>query len=237
MGRLLPRETFPSIADGVDGIETADSITGDAHKLFNVPYDCGLFFSRHADISVDVFQNPGAPYLASDGDDGDGIISPLNMGIENSRRFRALPLYASLRTYGRNFYTNMIQRQVATAQRIARWISISPLYQLLPNDLKKHMGNYDTMNPVFIIVLFKAKDAELNENLVERINSSGSIYVSGTVWQGTKAARIAIANWKVEYERESVAVIEVLQRLGLSTLTHGKILTLLETGTGLSDGS
>jgi glutamate/tyrosine decarboxylase-like PLP-dependent enzyme len=214
MGRLLHREIFPSIVYGVDGIETADSITGDAHKLFNVPYDCGLFFSRHADISVDVFQNPGAPYLASGGDDGDGIISPLNMGIENSRRFRALPLYASLRTYGRNFYKNMIERQVRAARRIALWISISPLYVLLPEDLEKHEGEDDRLNLVFIIVLFKAKDAELNENLVERINSSGNIYVSGTVWQGTKAARIAIANWKVETERESDAVIEVLQRVG-----------------------
>jgi glutamate/tyrosine decarboxylase-like PLP-dependent enzyme len=236
MGRLLPRRTFPSIAHGVGGIETADSITGDAHKLFNVPYDCGLFFSRHAGISVDVFQNPGAPYLASGGDDSDGIISPLHMGIENSRRFRALPLYASLRTYGRNFYVNMIRRQVGAARRIARWISISPLYQLLPKDLEKHMGDYYNMHPVFIIVLFKAKDAELNENLVERINSSGSIYVSGTVWQHTKAARIAIANWKVETERESDAVIEVLQRVGqASTPMQGKIV--LETGTDWSDGS
>ena len=34
-----------------------------------------------------------------------GIPSPLNCGIENSRRFRALPLYAGLLEQGKNGYT------------------------------------------------------------------------------------------------------------------------------------
>jgi glutamate/tyrosine decarboxylase-like PLP-dependent enzyme len=44
---------------GVRYLEAADSIAADAHKLFNVPYDCGIFLSRHLGTGIDVFQNPG----------------------------------------------------------------------------------------------------------------------------------------------------------------------------------
>jgi glutamate/tyrosine decarboxylase-like PLP-dependent enzyme len=212
MARLLDPARFSQLAGGVHGMEAADSITGDAHKLLNVPYDCGIFFSRHPDIAVEVFENPGAAYLASSGDDTDAIISPSNVGIENSRRFRALPLYASLRTYGREGYREMLERQISTARRIARWIRLSADYVLLPASLNE-AETEEALERIFIIVLFKANDAGLNENLVSLINATGEIYVSGTVWEGTKATRIAVANWRVDTERECSTVMRVLSTI------------------------
>jgi glutamate/tyrosine decarboxylase-like PLP-dependent enzyme len=234
MARLLDRSImtpFDVIALDTIHMELADSITGDGHKLFNVPYDCGLFFSRHPDISLEVFGNPGAPYLAS-GDNADGILSPLNVGIENSRRFRALPLYASLRTYGTEWYKDMLERQIRTARLIAKWIAYSPHYVLLPSwldgddeeDEEEDEGEDDEeykeedegrFKYIFIIVLFKAKDAGLNESLVRLVNAGSKIHVSGTVWQGQKAARIAVANWKVDPKRESETVIAALDGIAL----------------------
>jgi glutamate/tyrosine decarboxylase-like PLP-dependent enzyme len=219
LARLLDPKRFPVIAQGVNGLEFADSITGDAHKLFNVPYDCGLFFSAHPDISLEVFENPGAPYMASGDNGADSILSPLNVGIENSRRFRALPLYASLRRYGTKWYTDMLERQIETARLIAKWIRDSPYYVLLPDTSllegydQDEDYRHEVINNIFIIVLFKAKDDRVNENLVSLVNAAGQIYVSGTVWQGSKAARIAVANWKVDPERESSTVVSVLSAI------------------------
>ena len=87
------------------------------HSLHQVPYDCGLFFTREKSALAKVFAPPMAPaYLATapvgleqdDTEPGrviqDQVPSPLYCGIENSRRFRALPLLASLMSLGKEGY-------------------------------------------------------------------------------------------------------------------------------------
>lgn len=51
MGRILENDEFRSIVDGCAGIENADSITGDCHKLLNVVCDPKLRVSNHELIS------------------------------------------------------------------------------------------------------------------------------------------------------------------------------------------
>lgn len=61
LARILPPNDlkYSFQKAGVGNLEYADSIAADAHKLFNVPYDCGIFLSRHLKTGTDVFQNPG----------------------------------------------------------------------------------------------------------------------------------------------------------------------------------
>ncbi len=186
---------FEGICRGAEGLELADSITGDAHKLLNVPYDCGFFFCRHRDLARKAFQNANAAYLNSGAAGHDTIPSPLNIGMENSRRFRGLPAYATLLAYGRDGYKDMLQRQIRFARAVAAFILEHPDYELLPEslDCKTKIDQI-----IFIVVLFKAKDTNLNVDLVRRINSSAKMYVSGTKWHGQPASRMAVANWQVD---------------------------------------
>ncbi|KAK6351401.1 hypothetical protein TWF718_004561 [Orbilia javanica] len=182
------------------GVELADSITSDGHKLVNVPYDAGLFFSQHPDILQRVFKNPGAAYLATSGAD---IVAPCNVNIENSRRFRALPIYAALTALGTSGYSALIRRLILHARMIARIIQdeLSQYYELL-------LPNIDDM---FMVVLFRAKDDALNAVLAEKINAMGKIWVSGTMWEGSKAVRIAAANWRVNIEEEGHGGVAIVR--------------------------
>lgn len=101
----------------------ADSICSDGHKQLNVPYDAGLFFIRKNDVGeqrvdslledVCGLGRTGAPaYLATAGPEEStedvspevakrreyaaNLPSPLFRNLKNSKRFRALPLYATL---------------------------------------------------------------------------------------------------------------------------------------------
>ena len=199
---------FESVRGGTEGLELADSVTGDAHKLLNVPYDCGFFFCQDPDIAQQVCQNPNAAYLNSASSSSDGIASPLNVGIENSRRFRSLPVYATLMAYGREGYRDMVTRQVRLARSVASFLLSHPAFELLPKATSR-----PSSSSIFIVVLFRAKNDALNRELVQRINASSRMYVSGTVWQGQPASRIAIANWQVDVERDIANIKAVLQNV------------------------
>jgi glutamate/tyrosine decarboxylase-like PLP-dependent enzyme len=137
------------------------------------------------------------------------IPSPLNIGIENSRRFRALPVYANLLALGRQGFVDMLKRQIELARTIAEYINKSDAYELLPPHPHQDIAEYRT---IYIIVLFRLKDfkSDLNTTLVRRINSSGTIYVSGTVWESHPACRFAISNWKSSVEQDWKTIKTVL---------------------------
>ena len=97
----------------------------------------------------------------------------------------------------------MLQRQVTLARSIARHMSDHADFELLPQGCDE--------SSIYIIVLFRAKDEKLNEVLVQRINASRKIYVSGTQWEGKPAARFAVANWQADAEREMPAIEQVLE--------------------------
>jgi glutamate/tyrosine decarboxylase-like PLP-dependent enzyme len=152
-----------------------------------------------------VFTNVAAAYL-SDSEQHQETPSPLNMGIENSRRFRALPVYATLHAYGRDGYRAMFVRQISLARKVARWLDTQSEFQLLPEYTKIE----DAVDRIFMIVMFRARDDELNQRLVKTINATSKIFVSGSRWEGAAVTRIAISNWRCDVERDFGIITEVL---------------------------
>ncbi|KAM3431048.1 hypothetical protein MY4824_007342 [Beauveria thailandica] len=204
---LEQTDQYKVLHQRLDGIELADSITIDGHKLLNVPYDCGMFFCKSPTMMQAVFTNPDASYLSPSGT-ASSIPSPLNMGIENSRRFRALPVYAVLLSEGRPGLAALLGAMTQLARAIAAFLRDSPDYELLPEN--DHAEEGEEEEEIFISVLFRAADAALNETLVAKINDTRQLYVSGTTWRGRKAARIAVSNWRVDVKRDSAVVREIL---------------------------
>ena len=202
---------FETVAQGTQGMALADSVAADGHKLLNVPYDCGFFFCRHPGIAQQVFQNPNAAYLNAKNAATDTIQSPLNIGIENSRRFRGLPVYATLVAYGREGYADMLKRQIRFARAVAAYVFDHADFELLPKDVYHDRASID--QHIFMIVLFRAKNKELNDTLVKRINASSKMYVSGTAWDSCPASRIAVSNWQVSPERDLDVVRMVLENV------------------------
>ena len=206
--RALTGPEFERVANGARYLEVADSITGDVHKLLNVPYDCGFFFCKHPELTFEVFQNSNAAYLNAGPPAPDTIPSSMSPGIENSSRFRGLPVYASLMAYGRDGYVEMLERQITFARTMASYLNNHEKFEILPEEI---VGMPNWTEEIFIIVLFRAKDERLNEQLVSRINRSRKVYVSGTLWDDEPASRIAVANWQVDVERDMDVVKGVLE--------------------------
>jgi glutamate/tyrosine decarboxylase-like PLP-dependent enzyme len=161
------------------GIELADSITLDCHKWLNVPYDAGVFLTRHQDLlqqSCEV----DAPYLVSDASE----IAFMSLGIENSRRFRAFPIWATLKAFGKNGIKSNIQANVDHAAHFAAWVSNSSHFELIrPCELN--------------VVLFKPH-AQLGlgcQECMVKLNETGEVLFTPGIWNGEAIIRAAFSNW------------------------------------------
>ncbi len=183
------------------GWEAADSITIDAHKWLNVPYDAAMIFTRHPQLQLAVFQNAGAAYL---GDPAENF-NFINYAPENSRRLRSLPAWFSLKAYGAEGYRDMVEQNIRLAQLLGERIQKSERFQLLA--------------PVRLcVVCFTLNHeprmlAEHVQLFLQKLNKRGLVYVTPTQYQGTPAVRAALVNWrttdqdidKVMEELETVA--------------------------------
>jgi glutamate/tyrosine decarboxylase-like PLP-dependent enzyme len=169
------------------------------------PYDCGFFLTKLPYILSSVFQNPNAAYLNS----GPSTIpSPLNIGLENSRRFRALPVYSVLLAYGLDGFRDIFVRQTRLARAVAQFLHESKDYELLQERVDD--PDASEYRDVHISVLFMANKEGLNAVLAKKVNDTRKIYVSGTSWKGKSACRIAVSTWKVDVERDTRIIIDVL---------------------------
>lgn len=104
----------------LDGIETADSITVDFHKLFYQPISCGAFLVRDSS-SFDRIKLH-ADYLNPEEDEDLGIPNLVAKSIQTTRRFDALKLFISLRTLGKVHFSRMIDHTLEIARETAGMI-------------------------------------------------------------------------------------------------------------------
>jgi glutamate/tyrosine decarboxylase-like PLP-dependent enzyme len=193
----------PDLASLVAGVHRADSIATDAHKWLNVPYDSGLVLTAHAD-SHRRAMTLGAAYIVETAVERD----PHEYTPEESRRARAVPVYAALRTLGRAGLRDLVERSCARARQMAARLAAHPSVRVL-NDV--------VLNQV--LVRFEGHptleaDAWTRE-IIARVQADGTCWLSGTTWHGLAAMRVSISNWsttEADIERSADAILAAIEQ-------------------------
>jgi glutamate/tyrosine decarboxylase-like PLP-dependent enzyme len=195
----------PRTAHLARGVERADSVTSDGHKWLNVPYESGFSFVRDRTWLSRAFGSWGAAYLP---DADDERINYNMLGPESSRRARALPIWATLRAYGREGHRAMVERHLDVAAHLGRLVDAAPDLELLA--------------PVQLcIVCFRYRPDgvpeerlnDLNARLGEALLADGRVYAGTSTYRGMTVFRPAPLNWrttKADVER----LVDVLRELG-----------------------
>lgn len=88
------------------GIESADSITMDAHKWLCMPMGTSLFLTKHKNILENTFGTP-TEYMPKDAQ-GIQITDPYNHSLAWSRRSLGIRLYLSFLLYGEGGLANLV---------------------------------------------------------------------------------------------------------------------------------
>jgi aromatic-L-amino-acid/L-tryptophan decarboxylase len=97
----------------LSGIETADSITIDAHKWFSTTMGCGMFITRYPQVLSEAFR-VSAEFMPSTNTQLDPYLNSLQW----SRRFMGLRLFLSLAAAGWEGYAAHVERAAAVISAV-----------------------------------------------------------------------------------------------------------------------
>jgi aromatic-L-amino-acid/L-tryptophan decarboxylase len=171
----------PEFRWAFDGVDRADSLVVNAHKWMLTPVDCSLLWTRRpADLRAAFSLIP--EFLRTPA--SEDALSLSEYGPALGRRFRALKLWAVLRCFGRSGLQAHVRRGVALAAMFEAWVDADPAWELC------------APRP-FSVVCFRLRgEDDRNRELLERVNSSGEIFISHAVLSGRFVLRLAVGQMR-----------------------------------------
>ncbi|HYI52276.1 MAG TPA: aminotransferase class V-fold PLP-dependent enzyme [Microbacterium sp.] len=164
------------------GVGRADSWATDAHKTLNVPYDCGVVIVRD-EAAMTAALGVHAVYLPA----VDSVSDPYDRVPEMSRRARGVPVWAALRSLGRNGVMDLVDGLADAATGLAAGFRGIPGLEVL-NDV------------VFTQVCLAAREDAHTIALGEWLRAEGTVWASSSVWRGRAVVRFAVSNFGTDAE-------------------------------------
>jgi glutamate/tyrosine decarboxylase-like PLP-dependent enzyme len=186
-----------------EGVELADSWAADGHKWLQVPFDCGYVFVRDREAHRKAMTT-GASYLPSA--DNEARV-PSDFVPELSRRARAVPTWAMIKTLGRGGIERLVDRHCRIAREIASSLAAEPGVKIL-NDV--------VLNQVIVRFGGDLDGDQTTTEVIDAVQASGECFVAGAQWRGRWVMRISVicgATTEQEAERSCIAILEAWRQV------------------------
>jgi glutamate/tyrosine decarboxylase-like PLP-dependent enzyme len=171
----------PRLRSLVAGYQAADSWTTDAHKTLNVPYDCGIAIVRDR-AALRAAMGMHGDYLVRD-----AVGDPFETVPELSRRGRAFPVWAALRSLGRSGVGQLVEDFHGHAERFAAGIA-------------EINGARVENDVVFTQVCASFGSDARTDGVVRRLLEDGTTWMTGSRWHDRSVLRISVSNWSTTDE-------------------------------------
>jgi L-2,4-diaminobutyrate decarboxylase len=172
----------------LDGIERADSIAVDFHKLFYQPISCGAFLLRDGDDFEWMARN--ATYLNPEEHDEAGVPNLVSKSVQTTRRFDALKPYVAFRSLGRKGLAALVDETLELADGVASLIGSADDFELLHE-------------PTLNAIVFRYRPREgMDNRAVSRLNATvrrrllhdGRAVVARTEVEGVTSLKFTLLN-------------------------------------------
>jgi len=213
----------PEKRDLFAGWERADSVVVNPHKWLFTPMCCSLLYSRRPEMLREAFSLV-PEYLRSDVGDsrGDGLddtpLDYMNYGVQLGRPFRALTLWMVLSTYGHQTMLQVLRTHMSWVAELAAMIDRhNDFERLAPTPLStvcfRHRPDAGpTGDGRALEEVDEDAWAAANEELMARVNTDGTTFLSHTRLRGRLTLRFAVGNLRTTRADVQVAW-HVIQRL------------------------
>jgi len=162
-----------------DGVELADSYTFNPHKWMFTNFDCNCFYVADRRALIDTLSIL-PEYLRNQATDSGEVFDYRDWHIPLGRRFRSLKLWFVIRYYGVEGLQLHVRRHIAMAQQFLEWV--------------KQDERFDVAAPAPLnLVCFRHRGGDQrNEELMNRLNSSGDLYLTHTRLDGRFTLRFCV---------------------------------------------
>jgi L-2,4-diaminobutyrate decarboxylase len=162
------------------GIELADSVTIDFHKLWWQPFNASALLVR--DVQRFDLLRVKSNYLDR-GDELEGMVNLVARSLDTSRRFDAAKVVATLRTIGRRTMGEMLDHLVELTRHAGSLVDASLALDLLTP-------------PTSVMCVFGALNATDDElrHVQQRLLSSGEMVLGRTTIKGRSALKFTFMN-------------------------------------------
>ncbi|MHC6591226.1 pyridoxal phosphate-dependent decarboxylase family protein [Arthrobacter sp. C152] len=179
----------PELRHLTRGFEESDSWGTDAHKTLNVPYDCGIAIVRDPS-ALRAAMGLHASYLVHD---AEGPGDPFEKVPELSRRARGVPVWAALKSLGRDGVAAQVSGLAAAAAAIAEGLA--------------GLDGVEILNDVgYTQVCLAFGDDATTRAVTARIIEEGRVWMSGSRWHDRDILRVSVSNWHTAEEDVETAV-------------------------------
>jgi len=202
---------LPDASPDLKALREADSVAVDPHKWLYAPLEAGCVLVREPEVLSRAFSYTPRYYKFNPSDEPETNFYEL--GLQNSRGFRALKVWLSLRQVGRAGVVRMIADDMRLAEEIHR------LFEAHPECEARSLGLSITTFR-YVPPELTAGDArsesyldELNEALLARLNGGGEAYLSNAVVGGRFLLRSCVVNFRTSLE-DVEALPEIVVRHG-----------------------
>ncbi len=169
----------------INGLEKADSYCFNPHKWMFTNFDCDCFYVADRKTLIQTLSIL-PEYLRNQATESGAVIDYRDWHIPLGRRFRSLKLWFVIRHYGVKGLRYHIRRHVELAQLFANWLKKDDRFEL-------------AMTPPLNLVCFRHRDGdEFNQKIMERLNTSGDLYLSHTRMNDRLTLRLCVGQTNTE---------------------------------------
>lgn len=113
----------------INGLNLADSITIDFHKLYYQSISCGAFFLKHKQDFRQIAYH--ADYLNPEEDREEGIINHVEKSVQTTKRFDALKLLMTFKLMGTKLFGEMVDYTIQLANETALMLKKESCFEVL----------------------------------------------------------------------------------------------------------
>jgi len=193
----------PRHRDRLRGIEHAQSVAWDPHKMMLMPVSAGVLLVREEQALDRAFAQK-APYLFH-GPAGSRVIDQGVRSFLCSRRADAIKVWIALQRYGADGIATVYDHLCAVAEAMHAELLRRPEFEAL----HQPASNILCFRWVGTPRLPAATLDEFNATLRERFNRSGLGWITSTVLKGQRVLRVTVMNPRTQV-RDAVAVLDGL---------------------------